>query len=640
MRNCFVCAGFIAALITACGPSGTVSPDAGDTNPDPPDADTTPTCNDGATQCLGTAEYQTCVNGEWQTSETCVSPQICATSQGCVDCVPNQDYCVGNSVHTCSPEGADGGEKEACESPLQCSGGECKDLCEDAAENRSYIGCEYWAVDLPNALQVEALANGGSPCATGTKVTVDVCVNGSEHEGLCEPDGSCPGGTATCENREVCAFNAHGAPFAIVVSNPQTFSVDVTISIQDGTTQTVSVAAGAVEKFFPQDIGFPDQSVVNTTLEARAYKIESTAPVVAYQFNPLNNEDVFSNDGSLLIPRTTFDVRYYGMTWPTINRRYPALGGPGANDWHGYVTIVAWEDGTEIQVTPAGNVKAGPTMPAIAAGTPTTFTLNAFEVLNIAGDNTQAAPEQDLTGTLVEGTNGKTFGVFAGNEAIGIIADGASCCADHIEEMMFPTSTWGTDFRIARSKIRRGEPDWIRVMAQEDGTTITFNPAPMAGSCGTLNAGAFCEVQINVDTEISANDKPILIGHYLASTIVPSPLPPIIPSEGNGDPSLALAVPIEQFRDDYAFLVPDEYDENHVSIVAPANVTVTLDGADVSGQLTTFGSGSHKAGRVAVNPGAHKVACPGGCSIEVYGYSDAVSYLFAGGLDLEQIVID
>ncbi len=28
------------------------------------------------------------------------------------------------------------------------------------------------------------------------------------------------------------------------------------------------------------------------------------------------------------------------------------------------------------------------------------------------------------------------------------------------------------------------------------------------------------------------------------------------------------------------------------------------------------------------------------CGLEVYGYSSAVSYFFAGGLDLEQIVID
>jgi len=39
--------------------------------------------------------------------------------------------------------------------------------------------------------------------------------------------------------------------------------------------------------------------------------------------------------------------------------------------------------------------------------------------------------------------------------------------------------------------------------------------------------------------------------------------------------------------------------------------------------------------------GVYKVECTGsGCGIVVMGYSNAVSYMFAGGLDLTQIVID
>jgi hypothetical protein len=67
---------------------------------------------------------------------------------------------------------------------------------------------------------------------------------------------------------------------------------------------------------------------------------------------------------------------------------------------------------------------------------------------------------------------------------------------------------------------------------------------------------------------------------------------------------------------------------------------VTLDGVNISTELTPMGSNGRSAGRIAVQPGQHKLACPGGCGLEVYGYSEAVSYFFAGGLDLEQIVID
>jgi hypothetical protein len=65
-----------------------------------------------------------------------------------------------------------------------------------------------------------------------------------------------------------------------------------------------------------------------------------------------------------------------------------------------------------------------------------------------------------------------------------------------------------------------------------------------------------------------------------------------------------------------------------------------LDGTDVTGQLTPFAGGAFLGGRIPVTPGQRKLECPGSCGFEAYGYSDAVSYLFAGGLDLEQIVVE
>gem|GEM_PF-6531693 len=53
---------------------------------------------------------------------------------------------------------------------------------------------------------------------------------------------------------------------------------------------------------------------------------------------------------------------------------------------------------------------------------------------------------------------------------------------------------------------------------------------------------------------------------------------------------------------------------------------MTLDGVDVTSQLTGFAGGAYKAGRISVQPGQHQIKCPGGCGIEVYGYSRAVSF--------------
>lgn len=622
---------FIAMLtagsLGACASSGSGDPDAGNANAD---ASTEQCTSEGATQCSAQS-FQTCQNGEWVQTQSCNPPTLCDSNLGCVACFPGANHCVDNDVYACTDQGQQGGLVESCSGGTQCVGGACKDPCAEAEANRSYLGCEYYAVDLDNAVEVLAPYDLFS-CEfvyNGTQITdIEVCFNSDAGmtAGLCDENNTCPA-DHTCEVTPVCALDAQRSPFAVVVSNPQSYPVDVTISNKAGTTQTVTVAAGQVEKLYPQMMGFTDQSIDRSGIQPKAYRITSTAPIVAYQFNPLDNVDVFSNDGSLLIPRATYDTRYYAMTWAGLVRR------PATNDYNGSVAIVAWEDGTEVRVTPTTGVRPEGSFAAIAASTATTFTLDAFDVLNL-----EAISGGDLSGTLIESVDGtRTFAVFGSHEALQVAIAGADCCADHIEEQMFPTSTWGIEFGIARSQSRdKGEPDRLRIMAQVDGTQITFQPAPASGSCGTLNAGQFCDVDISGDTLVSANvDHPIMIGHYLLSVIERAT------GTGTGDPALSIAVPSEQFRSTYTFLVPSEYAEQYVSIVATAGTVVTLDGSDVSGQLQPFGGGTYIAGRIQVQPGQHKIDCPGdGCGIEVYGYDSAVSYLFAGGLDLEQIVVD
>ena len=100
---------------------------------------------------------------------------------------------------------------------------------------------------------------------------------------------------------------------------------------------------------------------------------------------------------------------------------------------------------------------------------------------------------------------------------------------------------------------------------------------------------------------------------------------------------MAVAVPTEQYRTEYAVLVPSAYTKNYLSIAAPSSGAVLVDGLAI--QMTPFAGGTYRAARMLVNAGQHKITCPAGCGVEVYGYSDAVSYMFAGGLDLKQIVI-
>ncbi|MBK6891516.1 MAG: IgGFc-binding protein [Sphingobacteriales bacterium] len=72
---------------------------------------------------------------------------------------------------------------------------------------------------------------------------------------------------------------------------------------------------------------------------------------------------------------------------------------------------------------------------------------------------------------------------------------------------MPPTTTWGTRFVTVPYKTRKD--DLIRIMASEDGTTVTFD----GGSPLNLDAGDFYETSWGAATYVEAT-KPIMIGQY------------------------------------------------------------------------------------------------------------------------------
>ena len=563
--------------------------------------------------------------------------------------------CDGNSYEVCQTAGW----KVVEQCPLFCAVDGCKscesgncmtDACMQTVTDKSYIGCEYWAVDLDNATEIFAKPEAmlpGMECSLwpGSKMIqrpLKVCYDGSwATAGACDnPTDGCPTGNTCVDSPSaalplgICGLDGDHAPFAIVVSNPQPFMVAVTISNAAGQSMTVALDPVTIQAIYPQALGFADQSVDGTGKTKQAYKLTSTAPVVAYQFNPLNNVDVFSNDASLLLPRTGFDVRYFAVSYTTLTRRGPNT--PGRNDYHGFVTVVAWDDNTQIEVTPTANTIAGRDgTPALVAGQTQTFTLDRFEVLNleaVAGpdpNTNNGLTGGDLTGTLVHGTNTKTFGVFGGHEAVRIEGPLSDCCADHLEEMMFPTATWGKNFAIARTVPRRDVPDILRVVAGTANTQVTFTPQAIGGPCPLLQPGQHCDVTFIVPTEVTST-QPITVAHLMQSAIQGM--------TGTGDPSLGIVPPVEQFRKDYKFLAPMDYDQQYVDIVAMAGDDVRIDDTPLT-VWTAFGAG-RVAAQVPLTVGPHTVSCALKCSVEVYGWSQAVSYLFAGGLDLHTIVIE
>ena len=277
------------------------------------------------------------------------------------------------------------------------------------------------------------------------------------------------------------------------------------------------------------------------------------------------------------------------------------------------------------------------------------YTLEPFQVLNILSDEDGG----DLTGTKI--TSDKPIGVFSGHTAA-ISKD--TCCADHLEQQMFPTNTWGTKYVATKSFPRSQEQDYWRVLASKPGTQVTFDPPVMP--LQNLGEGEYFEFATDQDFVIQSN-QPVLVSQVLASSGEIDPFGAVQQCSGPGgqcpaghtcicqlgltcycepmgDPALILTAPVEQFREEYVFLSPNKYLEDYINIVAPVGAQVTLDGANISAaSFTVIGATGYMVARLKVADGVHSVKSDMKVGVIAYGYDDDVSYGYTAGLNLQDL---
>ncbi len=507
--------------------------------------------------------------------EPCPEGQFCYNgSCQTMLCVPNSVRCIDlSNVEICNETGDAWDPFQQCAEGAVCKDGACVSGCEDSMKLFSYIGCEYWSVDLDNY-----------------------------------PDPF----TDPMPNE---------VPHAVVISNPN----NVPATIQFFTINGIDIPPREVPAHSAMAIEMPRMDVDGSVISNNAIRVLSNWPVVAYQFNPFNNMMVYSNDASLLLPVNVLGREYWILTQP---------GSPSAMGFTGqrsYFTVVAVQPGTtEVTVTVSEATSPGENLPAMTRGETRTFQLEQFQVLNLEATDRMTFGEGalDMSGSHVLAD--KPVAVFSGHEesVIGTSQCADACCAEHLEEQNFPVNTWDTEVLCAKSHLRGGpgELEIWRVQAAYDGTRITTDP-PIPGLDGqTLNAGKYIQVETPESFEIVAT-APIQVAQFFIGQNCTD--------QFVGDPSMVLAVPTAQFRDDYTLLVPENYDTNWVTIVRPPGVDIFVDDAPVAAPFTAFASGLWEVGYVLLQPGVHRIQAAWAFGVYLYGWDAAVSYGLPGGLDLK-----
>jgi hypothetical protein len=236
----------------------------------------------------------------------------------------------------------------------------------------------------------------------------------------------------------------------------------------------------------------------------------------------------------------------------------------------------------------------------------------------------------DLTGSLVEadGPVQVIGGHYAARVPLGQGDD------DHLEESILPVETLGGRYvATAPALATTGEASRhiVRVVAAEADTTLRYEPAITGLPTSIAGRGDFVELVLDrADLYIEA-DKKVLVVEYLESEEVVG--------VDDRNPNMSVAVPVQQFRTDYLFHAPTNYEQSYVNIVAPMGATVTLDGDAVTG-FTPIGASGFGVVRVQLTHdtgGTHTASGDEPFGISVYGYGEDTSYRYPGGLDLEPI---
>jgi hypothetical protein len=467
--------------------------------------------------------------------------------------------------------------------------------CEQAAEAKTYIGCDFYPTVTPNPVWsifdfAVVVANAGEEPATVTVERAGAQV-----------------ATATVQPN---ALEKIYLPWVSQLKGPD---VDCTGSLE-GFPQTGRLAGGA-------------------------YHLVSSVPVTVYQFSALEYAPQggppgkdwsqcpacvaecfsYTNDASLLLPSTAYTGNYRVAN--LFHQAQP-----------GFVSITGAEDGTTVSVTfgPLGGVQGGGDIPTGAAGQTVQFPIARGEVVQLMGSY-----PGDLSGTLVQAD--KPVQVMQGMPCVTVPNNAPAC--DHVEESVLPAETLGERYFVTRPDGPNGGPvgQLVRFVGNVNNTQLTYPGGAPPGAPSTINAGQLVDLGIvNQDFEVVGSAEFAVVTYQQGGSVVDGGA---APGDQRGDPAQSSATSVEQYRTKYVFLAPSDYDVNFVDIVMPMSAQVTLDGAPLSVSPTPLSSDFGVA-RVPLslgNNGAHLLESTEPVGIQVMGYGQYTSYQYPGGLNLNVI---
>jgi hypothetical protein len=484
--------------------------------------------------------------------------------------------------------------------------------CAEAAAQKSYVGCDFWPTVTPN--QVEPAFHFA-----------------------------------------VVVANAGSTPAHVTITGPNLFSTMATIDADAAEAiilPWVDELRGRSTMEQWEHGNFDEPYVPTVRRPGGAYHLVSDVPVIVYQFNPLEfalptGEFSYTNDASLLLPSTAL----------TGNYRIGAMRGERTT-----VSLTGFTDGTDVTVYLPGSVSTLPsadgTVPEGPAGGTVNFRLDRGEVVQLSNGDDYFS---EWSGARVVAS--APVQAIVANKCTQLPLGIQAC--DHLEETLLPAETMGRRYVVAVPSSPEGRVfgHRVRFIGNVAGTVLTYKPARPPGCPETLQAGELVECVgeiptytsyedqrkahiVTSDFVVEANEPFLIVTAQVGNQIifgencVDFGTCPLDDVHNDGDPALSAPLGVEQYRPDFVFLAPLDYNESYADVVAPLGTALVLDGVPVPpATLIPIADGWGVARLLLTDTpdGVHRLVANNPVGLQVAGYGDYTSYHYPGGGQLEAI---
>ncbi|MFO0670857.1 MAG: IgGFc-binding protein [Polyangiaceae bacterium] len=421
--------------------------------------------------------------------------------------------CAGTVLRTCAPDQG-------------CTPDGCLPACEATRVTKSSVGCEYFVVQ-PDV--IFAAAGGCFATFVANTWTTPAKITFERDGTTLDPStfGYLPKGTG--QNITYTPLTGAEIPPGEVAI----FFLSQSPSFVPGTACPSSIKAALSVDAAQHGTGL-----------GRAFHMTASVPVVAYDIFPYGGGSSALTSATLLLPTSAWDTNYVHIDAWTPNAVEQSV-----------LAVAAANDATEVTIQAKNGISGGPGIDGGAANTPTTYTLDRGQVL-------QLVQPASLAGSIIQ--SNKPVGVWGANTGLTI----DTCCGESSHQQIPPVHALGSEYVGVRYRNRYDNideaPPW-RILGAVKETKLDWDPVVPPGAPTVIGPGELVTFRTGFPFAVRSQDPAhpfYLSGHMTgAGQFDPSG------KDGRGDAEFVNVVPALEYLDSYVFFADPTYPETDLVVI-------------------------------------------------------------------------